>query len=392
MSVVGNIVRKDFARLKWILVLWGVILGGSLGLATIQEGLTVEIYYPFYIVALIIVAGVLPLIGFGLVMGLVHDDPVADTDAFWITRPVSNGQLLAAKAIALGLLCLLPLAVLIPWWGLAHDFGAGQLARAAARTLAAQAGVAFLAVPLAVLSPSGSKFVMNVILAGAGLLLLALVFSLTAGRDAPPLAAGLVQTRTWVVAAIWVVAAVAVTLSQFFGRKTRRSLTLLAVAVIAGFGVAKAWPWDFTGGTAQPAEGATEETVVEMAARPGAKFARHGVTLKIPTMFRDSMTGVLTIEVGESAPSGGGSFFGKAPGVVESYFLVSRADGRRQEAEVMPAGETLEMASVRYAHANLIFKPGRGWSEPAGAPRNLGAWMQDAVLIKVIRRPGTPSL
>ena len=57
------------------------------------------------------------LLVFSVVRGLVHEDALAGDKAFWITRPVTGCQLLAAKAINLFLICVVcPLALLVPTW------------------------------------------------------------------------------------------------------------------------------------------------------------------------------------------------------------------------------------------------------------------------------------
>jgi hypothetical protein len=507
MRVACHIVRKDLYRLRWILLLWIVIMAGSITVATLQTGLDHETYFPFYVAAFMFASVLVPLIGFGLVMGLVHDDPVADIDAFWITRPVSNRQLLAAKSIALGLLWLLPVVISIPLW-LRHGYNVNQLGQAAWQTLQLQMIMAALAVPLAVLAPSGSKFVMNILLAGAGLLLLALISGLGGPREGGPISEGLMRTRGWVIVSIWLVTSGVVVVSQFFGRRTRRSWAIMVVAAIAGFAVVKWWPWEirdalppaetrpasnlgleFRSATLTPVESPTAigerfirvaynvtglgngsiallravshrlqwpddavagtssvasadelaaaawdvalgrpvessaqsqfgvlakaygerllrerpsysavvdgeirrlEIVAEVPMQTGRKSVRNGVMVRVGEFLLDPNTGVFQVAIGESAPNFSliypKAIFGSRPAAAdrEYFFLLNRADGRSLPGQAGKVGETFDVASLRYSHSVLSFRPGGGWK--GGSPPHFSAWVREAILVKVLAR------
>jgi len=49
MNVVGHIMVKDLRRLKWIIVLWVLILGAGLGFATIQANLDADTFMPSFL-------------------------------------------------------------------------------------------------------------------------------------------------------------------------------------------------------------------------------------------------------------------------------------------------------------------------------------------------------
>ncbi len=73
-----------------------------------------------------------PMIAYFLVGSLVFADPLVERDAFWITRPISGGQLLAAKAAgAFLMIVLFPVLVSLPWW-IDCGLGAKGIALAAA--------------------------------------------------------------------------------------------------------------------------------------------------------------------------------------------------------------------------------------------------------------------
>jgi hypothetical protein len=248
VSLTWNIVAKDLRRLQWILVLWAVIMLAGMGLCAIQERLDAGTYFSFYVGAFVFEWVLLPLFSFGLVMGLILDDPVSDVDAFWITRPISGSRLLAAKAATLVLVWLVPVILTLPWW-IGHGYGAGQVGRAAWQTLGFQVVAGALALPIAVLSPNAGRFMMNVILVAAGWFIVAAIFTVLALLGGEPVPAGIIHARACLIAWIWIVATAAITIFQFHGRRTRRSLAVVAIAVAAGIGVARWWPWDFTGGS-----------------------------------------------------------------------------------------------------------------------------------------------
>lgn len=503
MSVVGNIIRKDLYRLRWILVLWVVVLAAGVALATLQVGLDEVTHLPFHVGAVLLASVLAPLIGFGLVMGLVHDDPVADIDAFWITRPISNRQLLCAKSGALALFCFVPVLALLPWW-LCNGYTAAQVAAAGAQTLLVQLIVVALAAPLALISPNGSKFVMHVLLAGGAFLVLVLLHGLGTNRHAA-FSAGLVQTRTGALVVLWLTSTAIVAGNQFFGRHTRRSWVVLAVATALGFAVTKWWAWEIrdasatgspsaapvtwklapatlpspsgdgqkvrlgasvsglsdhavavvetwqprlqwadaavTGTTAtttsDPLERAARavslgqsldpvvpleftvpakpfgdrllherpefsadldgsvhqlEVVAEAPLQTGRWSRRHGVTLRVGEYLIDPMTGVLSVTVGEAEPRFAldlpNEIVGRKDerGVPAFYFLVDRAAGRCLAADVIRFGELLQVASLSYSHATLRFPlQSRKWT--GGPPPDFRAWLEHAVLVKVIARP-----
>jgi hypothetical protein len=242
MNLTGHIVGKDLFRLRWILVLWAIVLTARMALAVIQSELDVAGYYPFYVMALVFGRIFLPLLGFGLVMGVQGDDPVSDSDAFWITRPISASRLLGAKCLVLASLWSIPSLVMAPWW-IAHGFDLGQLCVAVLQTTSWQAALTMLALPFAVISPSASRFFMSVLLAATGSFAFVLVYQFSHFDSAaanPPEAS---VARAWVIPGLWAAAAAAIILVQFLTRRTRLSIAILTTALAACCALACAWSW-----------------------------------------------------------------------------------------------------------------------------------------------------
>lgn len=244
MNLTGHIVRKDLFRLRWVLVLWVVVLTARMALANIQADLDVVGYYPFYIMAWVFGILFLPLLGFGLVMGAQGDDPASDTDAFWITRPISGGRLLGARCTVLVLLWLIPPLATAPWW-IAHGFDFRQFCTAFFQTARWQTVLTLVALPFAVTSSTASRFVMSVMLAVVGAFTLILAARFFGSGSGAPALPGIVVSRACVIMTLWIVAAVTITLIQFTTRRTRLSVVILTIVVVTGCAVTCWWPWNF---------------------------------------------------------------------------------------------------------------------------------------------------
>ncbi len=402
MSVAWHIVRKDLVRLRWVLALWIVVLVASLGLASIQTNLSSDASFPFWIAAVVLTMGVLPLIAFGLVMGLLHDDPVAELDAFWITRPISSGQLLDAKLLALLLFAALPVVVTFPFW-LNYDYRWPQIGWAAVLTLRNHFILVALALPLAAISANGSKFVMNVMVGAGGSLLLVLLLQLGESREAGVYVPGLVRSKAWMLAGVWLTAGIVVTLNQFFRRRTRQSMLLLVAAVALGLSAMKWWPWVFVSAAAASPpvmaaasgfsamiNGAIRPAVVlaEVPLRDNASASRAGQMLKIQTVFLD-YTGELQVAFSTGVPElarGIGDFLPddrRTKAAPEYYFITNASDGRMLPVTPVPQGNGLAAATLLFLHFNFRLRPAAAvWQ--GGAPSNLTAWLQGARLVKVV--------
>jgi hypothetical protein len=415
MKLVWHIVRKDLFRLRWILLLWAVVLIAALGLATIQSGLDEETYFPFWIAASVLVVGFLPLMAFGLVMGLLHDDPVAEIDAFWITRPISGGELLFAKLTALLVLASIPVLIAIPFW-LNYDYGWSQIGQAAGQTLRMDFILVMLALPFAVISANASKFVTNVMVGAGILLVIVLLLSLGNSRVDKPGDSALLESKAWLIAGIWFLTVLVVTLNQFLRRRTRQSVAVLALAVAAGFGVAKWCPWKLNGPLPAPNESATAaaevgrnapvfsaviagetKRMVIMAEVPlaaGANSFLHGGMLKIQHVLLD-YTGDLQISFTEAMPRLSGKFRDLLPGTALQqkkpgyYFITNLAEGGAFVVTPINDGYDLDVASLHFSHLTISARPEVTWQGKTAA--NLVTWLKAAVLVKVETPEAAPT-
>jgi hypothetical protein len=416
MSLTWNIVRKDIYRLRWALVLWLVALTARGAFSGIQAVLDDEGSYPFARGAWLFGTVFCPIIAFGLVMAAQSDDPVADVDAFWITRPISGGRLLAAKAVLLALMLLLPVIVVTPLW-ISHGFSPHQLFRAVLATAGEQAVTMAIAVPFAVISPDASHFVVNVLVAGVVIAVLWLAYQFFDLGRFVPLAEGVAESRLTVVASIWAVAALVMALAQYFARSAKFAKGVLASAVILGFSASVFWPWGIEsagspgrstpvpdsktaghelemkcwdvalgsapgGGLMQP------EVVARLGAAAGTASSHDGSILRIVEVITNGPPPTeIAMSLTESVPHLPRhllDMFFESRTVPDAafYFLINPSDGRSLVADVFRPGEAFDCADVRYFRTTLLFDHRK--ARDHSLPSEFHDWIKGAVLVKVM--------
>jgi len=397
MSRAWHIARKDLFRLRLILLLWAAVLTGHLALAALQSDLGPPGSQAYLIGALVFNFVFLPLFTFGLVMGVLHDDSVSDSDAFWVTRPISGTQLLGAKLIVLAVLSLIPVVVTAPWW-LAHGYGLAQFAAAAGHTVRWQLTITLLAVGLAAVSPTIGRFILYAMAATILFMFLGLAYG--PFGSARTFSASPIDGETWgrAMATIWFGISAVMAVHQFLSRHTRRSILIGCLGIVVGFmatlfmtmpGPAHSAPNEL----AAPAPADPPPRLVAVL-RPtlGAVSLRDGVRVRVNEVVPDFTRG-LVVTLGESAPDFTYPSWIQAlprsapPAMREFYFLVHRQDGRSTRATLgapdahLLADDYLIAATLHYYHHNLIFSP------PAGANRDPSfdfyQWVKDTDLVKV---------
>lgn len=114
MGLILHQALKDVRAERWLVAAWATVLAAIAAI----EALKLDAFLagpdaarsPAPPVAPLLVALTVarPILGWLLAVRIVHEDPVDGTSAFWLTRPLSPGMLLAAK---LGLLSFLFLVV-----------------------------------------------------------------------------------------------------------------------------------------------------------------------------------------------------------------------------------------------------------------------------------------
>lgn len=127
MSLIFHIVRKDIVRLQAWVAVWLFVLALPVVLAVLNEKFVFELNK----VGIGGLQHVLQiLIAVVIVVLLVQGDSVLGTRAFWRTRPIGPGRLLAAKLLAaLAIVWGGWMLVGLPWW-LWCGWGVGEITRA----------------------------------------------------------------------------------------------------------------------------------------------------------------------------------------------------------------------------------------------------------------------
>lgn len=180
-----------------------------------------------------------------LVALLIHADPLTDTRAFWVTRPISGRQLFGAKMLGLVVLVTAgPAAVGLPWW-IGWNFGWGECLALWADSAALFGAFALAALPVAVLTRDLRGFVLWGVLVA---ILVALFQSLLVpvilgGLGAPPAPLRSSTPPAWAAAlAIVLVTVGAGTAAQFVFRRTGRTMVVFVLGAVAALVALTVWP------------------------------------------------------------------------------------------------------------------------------------------------------
>lgn len=239
MKLTWHIFLKDLRRMRGLLGIWVLLLGGEVLLHGWM--LAADDPHLFWRMNMLGVVGGACNVGvaYFLVAMLVREDPLIGTGMFWATRPISGGRLLGAKAMGIALLFgVLPLAVRLPWW-LWCGFGPAEIGTMAGFGVLVWLAVAVPAAALAALSDSGGRMLLLSLVLGAALQTLAVT---SAGHHLHT-DADLVQGRVVAAAAAAGAGAVAAVIWQYLRRQARVAGAILLVGAAAGVWGLFQWPW-----------------------------------------------------------------------------------------------------------------------------------------------------
>jgi hypothetical protein len=261
MKLTWHLIKNDAARDCGALLLWALLFVGQvvLGIAARNPrefDLNQTISLQMGNTGLVILQMVM---GYFLVARLVQADTLAGTSAFWRTRPISPRRLLVAKALGAFLLFgLLPLLLLLPWW-LYCGFGWREILWTGIETLGWQLLMIAPAFLIASMTDELGRLLLWSLMLLIGLvswtLLLQVVFGSVEwrGRVIGP-GAGVMYTRLWVGALVFVLGAGAVAVHHYLTRHLLRSIVLvvgwLGLICVAG----RVITWNWSGSIATLAE------------------------------------------------------------------------------------------------------------------------------------------
>ena len=241
MKLTWHIVAKDLRRLRWVLLLLGVVVVGqyiawgwvrAVGNASdVQRGAVLALW------------GMQLLMGWLLVPQFVHEDPLIGV-AEWRVRPISGARLLGAKMLGVFLaLCVWPSVLTSPWW-LEMGFDAGEIGRVMAVNTLGMIAFTGVALGVAVLTENFARFIAwsLVLVMAVGLATLLMAQGMPADGDGPVNAA-LLMTRAKIAWGLVLGAAAVVVPLQFLGRRlwVARGIAVGAVGLVGL--VVQFWPW-----------------------------------------------------------------------------------------------------------------------------------------------------
>lgn len=252
MKSILHLLKKDFLRNRLLLIFWAaavLITAMADAWQFVGEDPTEWTWFLRSVAVLAyLMAGALTLV---LVARLVLEDPVDDPTAFWATRPISGGQLLAEKLMALVLIGAIPTAIsmgLLVWQGVT----ARELGLAAAAEGMGRGAILFSLAALASLARGFGGFVIRLVAVGAGAgFIAAVVHSILRARD---FSWGALLPETMIASGQLAQTVLAIVLGAgllaraYFARHARlrgvgiylAALTLVLTPIL--------WSWDFIAG------------------------------------------------------------------------------------------------------------------------------------------------
>jgi hypothetical protein len=238
MNHARHIFSKDLRRLRWSIVGWSALVGARTLVNTAGADIALGGLGPQLSIgelsALLSLMHVLLLAL--LISRLVHDEPLVGRDAFWITRPIAPGALLAAKfAFAALFFILLPLTggvIVVAVFG----SGAGDVARAIPVLALNQFILVTLLMALAAVTPSLTRYFLAMVGVSAVFVALTaatiLVAVLVTEEIGSSSQVGLRDPTPTVVGALLIaLTALAVIIYQYRTRRLGRALTMAGIGV-----------------------------------------------------------------------------------------------------------------------------------------------------------------
>jgi hypothetical protein len=241
MNLIWHLARKDLRRLRipgaifLVLLVCKLLLGLQIldvvdqhQFATLRDHLKVALMAE-------------TIFGYVLVAAIIQEDPLVGSRAFWMTRPISGLQLLAAKLLVLLLIVvLLPALVMLPWW-LACDLNPRGLLAAVSGTLFIQTLIVLAGLPFAVLTSNLARYIACT--AGVFATLFAAKLLLQrAGWATPAMLPDAIESRSTAITLIMCATVLLVVIHQYRTRRTFRSAAIVATGLSLAFAANIAWP------------------------------------------------------------------------------------------------------------------------------------------------------
>jgi hypothetical protein len=286
MKAVLLIIRKDLMRMRVPLALWGMLMASRLLLYHVIAGPghapNLEWMFRMSLGGDFLLGDVVnPLIAYFLVGSLVFADPLVERDAFWVTRPISGGQLLAAKAAgAFLMIVLFPVLVSLPWW-IDCGLGAKGIALSAAHQGAGYVLLAAFGMACASVTDGFPRYLMWTIV---GISVLAAPYMNIPMGTVDANETGLAGPNVFLTrVTVWALGILIFSVAAFCCQYIARSLWRTVSIVVAGAAVVCAlcavWRWDLTGPSERGNDGlgGPVDAISARLAGPSVYFAKNHV-------------------------------------------------------------------------------------------------------------------
>jgi hypothetical protein len=277
-----HLLRWDVRRFRALLAVW---------LLLIVANATLDGVWPILAVDLVSrqIAGLLGnllwlaelLLSFVLVALVVQADPLVGTNAFWTTRPIPPGRLLASKLVLLATVMIAFPVVADAVLMIAYRVPAGEIVAVTAQNVIFWGLWVVLIAAAAAITPSlaqFSLFVGGALVTMAGVVATMLAFAIYQSNDSPPMAgsdalhdpsSGMIGTVLLIISALAFLA------TQYRTRMRIRSIAVgLAGLAIAYIG-ASVWPWSFLAPKAEIPEWAEQPSMLRLSADADTVYLDH---------------------------------------------------------------------------------------------------------------------
>lgn len=249
MKLIWHIIWKDIRSERWALLFWATLYIAQIifGLVTFYHDEVGSDFVEATWTANVLMVAAQFFMGYIMVVQLVQADAISGTRMFWLTRPISAGRLLQAKAWGAVLLFGLgPVLLRLPWW-LYCGFTANDVGWAAVETVGWQLLLIAPAFLIASLTEDFGRALMWGLLLGLSLVggfLFLYSWRLLGGVQLRY--SGLLFSRLWLAALLLTAGAAVIAAHQFHTRRFVRSVALAVSLVLAVLVTGRIWPWDYT--------------------------------------------------------------------------------------------------------------------------------------------------
>jgi hypothetical protein len=257
MNIITHMFKKDLMRLKYLLVVWFLLILAQSALGIGGNNIAAEVFEFQMILPLLT-----KLIGFlqGLMVIviiplIIQDDSLVGTTAFWFTRPISRKGLLLSKSCMISAILIMPLLLAELFVLSANGATAYHLLLVVPEVLIEE--LAFI-VPFVILAAMTSKFSRYALV---GIVVFAALAVVSICRSVIPMF--LPELRKYVVNIelyknpslelsfgvakdlyVFLIGSILIA-HQFLTRHTTKTIKYLVVAFLAMTCLTQLWSWDF---------------------------------------------------------------------------------------------------------------------------------------------------